>query len=203
MQLSAVFFTAGQPFVADGAAKTRRQQPCCSRRSTRRSVVSAVLTNSPSEPTRTLLETLELIPHALVGTDSERKPMPAPDLLFRACEVLDVPPWEVLLVDSSDAGRQAAASAGCLFCRHRHVRSVHDRPTGRGARDRGRSGAVALGRVLHVSSVMGRWRGGKAATKLLTPTFTVSPTSAGMCTPITQRTGLPERSRRFTALEVP
>ena len=41
--------------------------------------------------------------------------MPAPDLLFRACEVLDLPPWEVLLVDSSDAGRQAAASAGCLF----------------------------------------------------------------------------------------
>ena len=112
MQLSAVFFTA-DAVLADGAADP--EAAAVVEALDRRSVVSAVLTNSPSEPTRTLLETLELIPHALVGTDSERKPMPAPDLLFRACEVLDVPPWEVLLVDSSDAGRQAAASAGCLF----------------------------------------------------------------------------------------
>lgn len=74
-----------------------------------------MLTNGHSDPARPLLETLGLIPHALVGTDDERKPMPAPDLLFRACEVLDMPPWEVMLVDASDAGRQAAASAGCLF----------------------------------------------------------------------------------------
>ncbi len=112
MQLSAVFFTLDS-IVADGTAKPGASVLFDALDA--RGVVSAVLTNSPSEPTRTLLETLELIPHALVGTDGERKPMPAPDLLFRACEVLDVPPWEVLLVDSSDTGRQAAASAGCLF----------------------------------------------------------------------------------------
>lgn len=112
MQLSAVFFTLDS-IVVDGTAKPDASGLFDALDA--RGVVSAVLTNSPSEPTRTCLETLELIPHALVGTDGERKPMPAPDLLFRACEVLDVPPWEVLLVDSSDTGRQAAASAGCLF----------------------------------------------------------------------------------------
>ena len=112
MQLSAVFFTA-DAVLADGAADP--EAAAVIEALDARGIVSAVLTNNPSEPTRTLLETLELIPHALVGTNGERKPMPAPDLLFRACEVLGVPPWEVLLVDSSDAGRQAAASAGCLF----------------------------------------------------------------------------------------
>ena len=112
MQLSAVFFTLDS-IVADGTAKP--DVSALFDALDARGVVSAVLTNSPSEPTRTLLETLGLIPHALVGTNGERKPMPAPDALFRACEVLDVPPWEVLLVDSSDTGRQAAASAGCLF----------------------------------------------------------------------------------------
>ncbi|MXW30003.1 MAG: HAD hydrolase-like protein [Chloroflexi bacterium] len=112
MQLSAVFFTLDS-IVVDDSAKPGASALLDALDA--RGVVSAVLTNNPSEPTRTLLETLELIPHALVGTDSERKPMPAPDLLFRACEVLDVPPWEVLLVDCSDAGRQTAASAGCLF----------------------------------------------------------------------------------------
>ena len=112
MQLSAVFFTLDS-IVVDGTAKPDASGLFDALDA--RGVVSAVLANGPSEPARTLLETLELIPHALVGTNGERKPIPAPDLLFRACEVLAVPPWEVLLVDSSDTGRQAAASAGCLF----------------------------------------------------------------------------------------
>ena len=112
MQLSAVFFTLDS-VVAEGTAKPGAAASFDALDA--RGVVSAVLVNSPSEPARTLLERLELIPHALVGTDGERKPMPAPDLLFRACEVLNVPPWEVLLVDTSDTGRKAASSAGCLF----------------------------------------------------------------------------------------
>lgn len=112
MQLSAVFFTL-DTVLTDGAANPEAVSVIESL--DRQGVVSAILTNGHSEPVRALLETLELIPHALVGTDGERKPMPAPDLLFRACEVLAVPPWEVLLVDCSDAGRQTAASVGCLF----------------------------------------------------------------------------------------
>lgn len=116
MQLSAVFFTL-DVVLKDGEPPPAAKPDAASliEALDARGIVSAVLTDRPSEPARALLETLELIPHALVGADSERKPMPAPDLLFRACEVLDVPPWEVLLVGCSDAGRQAAASAGCLF----------------------------------------------------------------------------------------
>ncbi len=112
MQLSAVLFTI-DAVLADGAADP--EAAAVIEALDRRGVVSAVLTNGEGDPVRALLETLGLIPHALVGTNGERKPLPAPDLLFRACEVLNVPPWEVLLVDCSDAGRQAAASAGCLF----------------------------------------------------------------------------------------
>lgn len=115
MQLSAVFFSldvlldGGQPPAArpDAAALIESLDA--------RSVVSAALAERPSGQVRALLESLGVVPHALVGTDDDRKPLPAPDLLFRACEVLNVPPWEVLFVDCSDAGRQAAASAGCLF----------------------------------------------------------------------------------------
>ena len=112
MQLSAVFFTI-DTVIADGTADP--EAAAVIEALDRRGIASAVLTNGPSDPARALLESLDLIPHALVGTEGERNPLPAPDLLFRACEVLDLPPWEVLLVDCADAGRQAAASAGCLF----------------------------------------------------------------------------------------
>ncbi len=115
MQLSAVFFTLEVLAEMGPVPTAKRDAAAVIEALDARGVVSAVLTSGPSEPARSLLETLGLIPHALVGADGDRKPMPAPDLLFRACEVLGVPPWEVLLVDRSDTGRQAAASAGCLF----------------------------------------------------------------------------------------
>ncbi len=112
MQLSAVFFTIDSVLTGSAADP---EAAFLIEALDRRGVVSAILADGPSEPVRTLLEALELIPHALVGADEERNPLPAPDLVFRACEVLGVPPWEVLLVSRSDTGRQAAASAGCLF----------------------------------------------------------------------------------------
>ena len=112
MQLSAVFLTI-DTVITEGAADP--EAAAVIEALDRRGVVSAVLTNGEGKPARALLESLDLIPHALVGAEGERDPLPASDLLFRACEVLDVPPWEVLLVDCSDAGRWAAASAGCLF----------------------------------------------------------------------------------------
>ena len=116
MQLSAVFFSLDALTNGPSAPAARPDAAAAVIEALdARGLVSAVLTNDPPEPARALLEALGIIPHALVGADGERKPMPAPDLLFRACEVLNVPPWEVLLVDRSDAGRQAAASAGCLF----------------------------------------------------------------------------------------
>ena len=115
MQLSAVFFSLDVLLDREPSPAAKPDAAALIEALDARGIFSAVLADRPSEPARALFETLGLLPHALVGTDGERKPMPAPDILFRACEVLDVPPWEVLLVDCSDAGRQAAASAGCLF----------------------------------------------------------------------------------------
>ncbi len=80
-----------------------------------RGLLSAVITNSQSSTSRALLEAKGLIPHALVGEDNVARPKPAPDMVFRACEVLGVPPWEVLVVGDSVYDREAAAAAGCLF----------------------------------------------------------------------------------------
>jgi phosphoglycolate phosphatase-like HAD superfamily hydrolase len=78
-------------------------------------VPTAVLTNSPSADVRPLLEALELVPNALVAADDVGAPTPAPAMIFRACEVLDVAPWEVLVVGTLDDDKRAAATAGALF----------------------------------------------------------------------------------------
>ena len=78
-------------------------------------VPTAVLASDEPAGMRSLLETLELIPDALVTAGDGLATMPAPDLIFRACEVLGVAPWEVLVVGGSDFDKHAAATAGALF----------------------------------------------------------------------------------------
>ena len=78
-------------------------------------VPTAVLASDESVGIRSLLETLELIPNALVGAGDGLAATPAPDLIFRACEVLGMAPWEVLVVGGSDFDKHAAATAGALF----------------------------------------------------------------------------------------
>jgi len=78
-------------------------------------VPTAVLTRDESATIRSLLEMLDLIPNALVGSGDGLAAAPAPDLIFRACEVLGVAPWEVLVVGGSDFDKHAAATAGALF----------------------------------------------------------------------------------------
>ena len=78
-------------------------------------VPTAVLTNGASALARALLESLDAIPHALVAAEDVGAAMPAPAMIFRACEVLGVAPWEVLVVGMSEDDKRAAASAGALF----------------------------------------------------------------------------------------
>ena len=78
-------------------------------------VPTAVITNTPSAIARRLLESLGLIPNALVAADNVANPKPAPDMIFRACEVLDVEPWDVIVVGDSVFDQQAAAAAGVPF----------------------------------------------------------------------------------------
>ena len=78
-------------------------------------VATAVITNTHSVIARHLLESLSLVPHALIASDNVANPKPAPDMIFRGCEVLDVEPWDVLVVGDSVFDRQAAAAAGVPF----------------------------------------------------------------------------------------
>jgi len=80
-----------------------------------RGIHSAVITNANSAVARDILETKNLLPNILVGAGDEYRAKPAPDMIFRACELLNVPPWEVLFVGDSSKDRDAAMAAGCLF----------------------------------------------------------------------------------------
>ena len=81
-----------------------------------RAILTAVVTNTPTSTlARTLLERVDVIPHALVTAGDVAHPKPAPDMIFRACQVLDVEPWDVLVVGDSQYDKQAAAAAGSAF----------------------------------------------------------------------------------------
>lgn len=81
-----------------------------------RGIPTAVITNNPSpQLARQVLEGLGVIPHALVTAGDVARPKPAPDMIFRACEVLDVEPWDVLVVGDTGSDKQAAAAAGAAF----------------------------------------------------------------------------------------
>ena len=81
----------------------------------RQGVPTAVITNTPSALARQMLERASLVPNAVVGGSDVPQPKPAPDMVFRACELLAVEPWDALVVGDSDYDKQAAAAAGAPF----------------------------------------------------------------------------------------
>jgi phosphoglycolate phosphatase/AHBA synthesis associated protein len=78
-------------------------------------IPSAVVTNTPAPLARTLVARARARPDALVGGTDVPRPKPAPDMLRRACELLDVPPEAALLVGDSRYDREAARAAGVPF----------------------------------------------------------------------------------------
>ena len=80
-----------------------------------RGVPTAVITNTPSGLARQMLESASLAPNAVVGGSDVPNAKPAPDMIFRACEVLGVEPWDALVVGDSPSDKQAAAAAGAPF----------------------------------------------------------------------------------------
>jgi HAD superfamily hydrolase (TIGR01509 family) len=75
----------------------------------------AVITNTPSSLARQMLTAARLEPDIIVGGSDVPKAKPAPDIIFRACELLDVEPWDALVVGDSRFDKQAAAAAGSPF----------------------------------------------------------------------------------------
>ena len=76
---------------------------------------TAVVTNTPAPLARALLERADVTPDVVVGGTDVPSPKPAPDIVVRACELLDVRPTDAAVVGDSHFDREAAKAAGALF----------------------------------------------------------------------------------------
>ena len=78
-------------------------------------IPSAVVTNTPAPLGRVLVARAGARPEVLVGGTDVPRPKPAPDMVRRACELLQVPAAAALLVGDSRYDRDAARAAGVPF----------------------------------------------------------------------------------------
>lgn len=78
-----------------------------------------VVTNTPAPMARRLLERAGIFTDALVGGTDVARPKPAPDIVLRACEVLDVDRRGAVLVGDTHYDREAARAAGVRFVGYR------------------------------------------------------------------------------------
>lgn len=76
---------------------------------------TGVITNTPSSLAREILKSANVQAEVVVGSNDVAKAKPAPDMVYRACELLGVSPSEALVVGDSPYDRQAAAAAGARF----------------------------------------------------------------------------------------
>jgi HAD superfamily hydrolase (TIGR01509 family) len=75
----------------------------------------AVITNTPSPIAREVLRHAGLAPDVLIGGTDVPQGKPAPDMVLKALEQLEVSEAEAILVGDSHFDREAAASAGVAF----------------------------------------------------------------------------------------
>jgi phosphoglycolate phosphatase/AHBA synthesis associated protein len=80
-----------------------------------RSMRTAVITNTPADVAWDVVNRTGGRPDLLVGGTDVPLPKPAPDMVLRACELLEIPPGESLVVGDSRYDREAARAAGTLF----------------------------------------------------------------------------------------
>jgi phosphoglycolate phosphatase/AHBA synthesis associated protein len=80
-----------------------------------RSLRTAVITNTPAPVAWDMVNRAGGTPDLLVGGTDVPRPKPAPDMVLRACELLESPAGETLLVGDSRFDREAARAAGTLF----------------------------------------------------------------------------------------
>jgi phosphoglycolate phosphatase/AHBA synthesis associated protein len=100
----------------------------------------AVITNTPSPMASVILGELDLKPDALVGGTDVPRSKPAPDMVLRACELLNVDAKEAIVVGDSRYDKEAAAAAGVRFCGF------------------GIEGDETLERLTDLLCLMGKWR---------------------------------------------
>ncbi len=76
---------------------------------------TAVITNTATPIARFILDEAGIELDALVGSTDVPRAKPAPDMVQRACELLNVLPTEALIVGDSRYDHQAAEAAGTRF----------------------------------------------------------------------------------------
>lgn len=110
----------------------------------RRGLASAVITNTPADVARPLLERAAATPDVLVGGTDVAQPKPAPDIVLRACASLGVEPGSAWVVGDTVFDREAARSAGARFA------------------GLGIEGEVSLARLLDLLPLLGKGGGTSA-----------------------------------------
>jgi phosphoglycolate phosphatase/AHBA synthesis associated protein len=81
----------------------------------KRSLPTAVITNTPAPVAWDMVNRAGGSPDLVVGGTDVPRPKPAPDMVLRACELLETPAGEALVVGDSRYDREAARAAGTLF----------------------------------------------------------------------------------------
>jgi phosphoglycolate phosphatase/AHBA synthesis associated protein len=76
---------------------------------------TGVITNTPSSLAHEILKSANIQADVVVGGNDVAQAKPAPDMVYRACELLGVSPSEALVVGDSPYDRQAAVAAGARF----------------------------------------------------------------------------------------
>ena len=84
-------------------------------RLTQEGIKYAVVTNTPHEAARKILDSAKLIAPVVVGGTDAPRPKPAPDMLLLAMELLAVQPENAIMVGDTRYDREAAQAAGVRF----------------------------------------------------------------------------------------
>ena len=80
-----------------------------------RSLGTAVITNTPAPVAWDMVHRAGATPDLLVGGTDVSRPKPAPDMVLRACELLEIAAGQALVVGDSRYDREAARAAGTVF----------------------------------------------------------------------------------------
>jgi HAD superfamily hydrolase (TIGR01509 family) len=75
----------------------------------------AIITNTPADCTQQILEKFDISEYfqMIVTSDDVTKAKPAPEIVFKACEKLDVDPGTVVLIGDTVSDVKAGRAAGC------------------------------------------------------------------------------------------
>ena len=76
----------------------------------------AVITNTPADCTRQILQKFDISAYfqTIVTSDDVTHAKPDPEIVFKACEMLNVEPSKVILIGDTTSDVKAGRAAGCM-----------------------------------------------------------------------------------------